>query len=85
MQHLNTAQAASWVRNAIRRMGTNPKGMVSVMNNDFVSEVTVNLSGLTYDEAATVEELINDIDGSFSWNVESSPTHYDRGWGDDED
>ena len=67
---MKASQAAQLVRNAIRKTGVNPKGMVSVRNTDYTTEIEVNLRGLTEDQEYEVSAVINSIGDSefFSWS-----------------
>ena len=62
-------RAAAKVRSAIKRENINPRGMVSVMNNDYVSELRVDLRGVYGEQRDRIESTINDIQGDFCWDV----------------
>jgi hypothetical protein len=62
-------QAAAQVRAAIKREKINPRGMVSVMNNDYVSELKVNLRCVYGESRDRIEAAMNGIDGDFVWDV----------------
>ena len=66
---MSIQQAASKVRAAIKREKINPRGMVSVMNNDYVSELKVDLRFLPSEARDRIASVINEIDGDFVWDV----------------
>ncbi len=66
---MSIQKAAAKVRAAIKRERINPRGMVSVMNNDYISELTVDLRWLSSDVRNNIEIVMDEIDGDFVWNV----------------
>jgi len=68
---MTASQAASKVRNAIKKTGTNPKGLVSVRNTDFTTELEIDLRYLSEDDRDNVCLVIDEIEESdFSFNVD---------------
>jgi len=67
---MTAAQAAQKVRNAIRKTGTDPKGLVRVINTGYTTEVDVDMKWLDEDAEYKVFQVINEIDGAggFAWN-----------------
>jgi hypothetical protein len=68
---MTASQAAAKVRQAIKRTGNDPRGMVSVRNTDYTTEVIVQLRGVYGEQRNEIEEVIDSIDaeGRFSWDV----------------
>jgi hypothetical protein len=67
---MSIQQAASKMRAAIKREKINPSFRVSVMNNDYVSELKVDLRGIRGDSLERIEQVMNEIDGDFVWDVD---------------
>jgi hypothetical protein len=40
------------------------------MNNDYVSELKVDLRGIRGDSLERIEQVMNEIDGDFVWDVD---------------
>ncbi len=69
---MRAADAAKIVRTAIRQTGSNPKGMVRVRSNDYITELHIDIRSLRNAAACYVEEAIQRIpNGDFTWEVES--------------
>ena len=67
---ITASKAAAKVRQAIKRQGNNPTGMVSIKHTDYTTEVEVNLRGVYGAPRENIEEAINEIDdGDFGWDV----------------
>lgn len=68
---MNASQAAEKVRQAIKKAGFKPKGMVRVINNDYVTEIEVDLRGIYGESRILIEEAIRAIEynPNYSWNV----------------
>jgi hypothetical protein len=62
-------QAADKVRAAMKREKINPRGLVSVRNADYFSEITVNLRFVESEARERIEDVINEIRGDFTWDV----------------
>lgn len=65
---MTAATAARQVRQAIKRLGHNPKGRVRVLHTDYTTEIEVDLRGLTQEERDSVEDQMPDS-RCFSWDV----------------
>jgi len=65
-------QAADKVRQAIKKAGENPRGLVSAKSCDYFAEITVNLCYINYDARVAICEAIDQIDdhGMWSWDVQ---------------
>ncbi len=68
---MRAAQAAQSLRNTIKKLGINPKGMVRVISTDYTTEIEVDLAGIYEEDVYQIEQAINDLDSvNFSWNVQ---------------
>jgi hypothetical protein len=76
-------QAAAKVRAILKKHGVNPKGNVSVKNNDYISELHVDLRYLYGEQLDAIEAEIESIedDGNFCWEIETSAmAGFDEEW-----
>ena len=67
---MKISQIAQKVRAILKKNGVDPKGKVSCLNNDYVSEITVNLGWVDDDTRDAIESAIGEYDqDDFTWNV----------------
>lgn len=64
--------AAARMRRGFKKLGIDPKGRVRVMNNSYISELTVDIRCLAERDLDHMMGLIYSIedDGWFLWNIE---------------
>jgi len=67
---MKASQAAAKIRATIKKSGINPKGMVRVISNDYMTEIEVNLRGVYGEPREDIEDEINSLPyGFFDFNV----------------
>ena len=74
---MKASLAAQRVRQIIRRTGNDPKGLVWINSNDYITELHVDLQYLPHDDVEKIEQGMRHIpDGNFTWEVEISSAYY---------